>query len=54
MEHEEDGLVVLKISTPEKIELGRVVDSEVHRLFWVYWDVPTSCARLPVPSGVRR
>jgi hypothetical protein len=38
----------------EKIERGPVVDSEVHRLFLVGWDVPTSCAQLPVPSGVRR
>jgi len=37
-----------------QIESGPVVDSEVLRLFLVGWDVPAFCARLPVPSGVRR
>lgn len=37
-----------------QIGYGSVVDSELVRLFLVGWDVPTSCAQPPVPSGVRR
>ena len=51
---EEGGSVELNILGIEKIETGPVVDSEAHRLFLVGWDVPAFCARLPVPSGVRR
>ena len=43
-------LAILRVA---EIEPGLVVDSEALRLFLVGWDVPVSCARLPVPSGVR-
>ena len=54
MENEEASVVGLSISMSQKIESGAVVDSTVHRLFLVGWDVPTSCVQFPVPSGVRR
>jgi len=54
MESEKGGSVKLSIQRMETIEAGLVVDSEAHRLFLVGWDVPAFCARLPVPSGVRR
>ena len=44
----------LSILGVAQIESRPVVDSEVLRLFLVGWDVPASCARLPVPSGARQ
>ena len=44
----------LTFVTVAQLESGPVVDSEVLRLFLVDRDVPASCARLPVPAGVRR
>jgi len=34
------------------VEFGPVADRELHRLFWLGWDVTTTCARPPVVSGV--
>ena len=36
-----------------KFRSSPVVELEVYRLSLVAWDVPTFCARFPVPSGVR-
>ncbi len=36
------------------VESDPVVDRKVLRLSLMGWDVPASCALLPVPSGVRR
>jgi hypothetical protein len=53
IEREEGHSRKLAILRVAEIEHGLVVDSEVLRLFLVGWDVPASCAQLPVPSGVR-